>query len=552
MELHYYTLKRLSEELSAICRNSRVEACYTQKKNELTLQIRDDKNYTSFLILSADPHYPFLLSRSFQKRARLSKDVLQGLLGIKISHLSILPGDRIINVYFSSKQIYLVIQLFLKRTNFFVVDENRIILEAFKQNKKFAGQTYSIPAQNHLEFLKLDRKKFSALLHDNPTKTLFQQLKRNFYELNNTLLKEIEFQSKIDLSRLPSEVNHNELNFLCDTIHKLLERCWSESPRIYLKDDNPVYFTLTSMNHLDNLETISFLSINEALTRFIFQKQKVDQNEQLVNQLKTLIDNKLEQLELVIKRLQDQPDEEEQRKYFQKLGELLLAQLHDIPSGVSQVVIRDLYDPNQIPITVILNPELSVQENAQDYFQRARMVAENKRQIKQNFQRIQKQKNEIIKIKNIFGKQLDLKTLKKIERKLQEMHILQTDSEKLQEVYRPYKEYYYESWEIWVGKNARDNDEMTFRKAHKEDTWLHAQGVSGSHIIIRHKKPGQNPPKSVLYYAARLAAGQSKAKHSTTVPVIYTKVKYVRKPRGSVPGVVSAERVSSVFAEPLL
>jgi len=552
MELHYYTLKRQTEELSEIYHDSRIEACYTQKKNELTLQICDKKNITCHLVLSADPHYPFILSRSFQQRSKQSKNILQGLVTKKISHLSIMPGDRIINIQFVSEQIQLVIQLFLKRTNFFMVDENRVILEAFKQNKKYAGQTYSIPGQTHLEFKKLDKKEFSALLHENQNKTLFQQLKRNFYELNNTLLREIEFRSKIDLSRLPREMNQNDLNLLFVTIQQFLEQCWSDSPRIYYKNNDPAVFTLTSLNHIENLEEKSFLSMNEALTQFIFRKQKSDENEQIVNQLKTLIDNKLEQLELVINRLKNQPDEDEQRKYYQKLGELLLAQLHDIPTGVTPVVIRDLYDPEQTPITVNLNRELSVQENAQQYFQKARKVAENMRQVKQNYRRIQNQKNEIIKIKNILENQLDRKTLKKIERKLQEMHILQTDSEKLQEVYRPYKEYYYENWEIWVGKNARDNDVLTFRKAHKEDTWMHAQGVSGSHLIIRHKKPAQNPPKSVLYYAARLAAGQSKAKHSTTVPVIFTKVKYVRKPRGSAPGVVSAERVSTIFAEPLV
>jgi len=132
------------------------------------------------------------------------------------------------------------------------------------------------------------------------------------------------------------------------------------------------------------------------------------------------------------------------------------------------------------------------------------------------------------------------------------MHILQPDSEKLQQIYKPYKQYFYERWEIWIGKSARDNDDLTFKRAHKEDTWMHAQGVSGSHVIIRSKKSSSPIPQPVLFHAARLAAGNSRAKHSSYVPVIYTKVKYVRKPKGSAPGGVSAERIKSIFAEPLI
>ncbi len=75
--------------------------------------------------------------------------------------------------------------------------------------------------------------------------------------------------------------------------------------------------------------------------------------------------------------------------------------------------------------------------------------------------------------------------------------------------------------------------------------------MSGSHVIIRKASRQQDPPRSVLEYAAQLAASFSQARHSSYVPVMYTRVKYVRKPRGSEPGVVIPERTKSIFAEPL-
>jgi len=550
MELHYYTLKRQAKELSEICRDARIEACFTQKKNELTLQLWGKENRAFQLILSTDPDYPFLLHRNFQKRASQSKDVLQTLKAKKISRFSIMSADRIIIMHFHSTPIRLFMQYFLKRTNFFVIGENDIVLEAFKQNKKYSGQRYAIPGPIRTELLEKKMSEFTALIRRPPHKTLYQQLKKSFFEMNNTILREIEYRSKIDLSQNSAEINEKEMELLYHTVQKFLQQCLQDRPRVYIKENVPFIFSLTTLEHLQNLPVEFFLNLNEALTYFIFKKKKSDENEQLTHRLRTLIDNKIEQINLVMSRLHNQPDEDVQRKNYQKWGELILAQYHDIPKGISPVRIRDLYDPNQNFINIDINPELSLPENAQQYFDKARKVAENLRRVKQNLHRLQKQKQEILKIQTLLQNQLDGNAIKKIEQKLKEMHILQTDPEKLQEIYRPYKQYFFEGWEIWVGKSARDNDALTFQKAHKEDTWMHAQGVSGSHVIVRHKKPTQNPPQNVISYAARLAGGNSKAKHSTVVPVMMTKVKYVRKPKGSAPGAVSAERVKTLFAEP--
>jgi predicted ribosome quality control (RQC) complex YloA/Tae2 family protein len=102
-----------------------------------------------------------------------------------------------------------------------------------------------------------------------------------------------------------------------------------------------------------------------------------------------------------------------------------------------------------------------------------------------------------------------------------------------------------------VGKNARNNDELTLKFAHKDDLWLHAKGVSGSHIVIKHKA-NLSFPEPLIQYAASLAAYYSSAAGSEWVPVLYTPKKYVRKPKGAHAGQVSVEREEVVLVQPKL
>jgi predicted ribosome quality control (RQC) complex YloA/Tae2 family protein len=103
--------------------------------------------------------------------------------------------------------------------------------------------------------------------------------------------------------------------------------------------------------------------------------------------------------------------------------------------------------------------------------------------------------------------------------------------------------------EIRVGRGARHNDELTFRHSAPQDVWLHARHASGAHVILRWGRT-ESPPARDLHEAAVLAALNSRARTSGTVPVDWTLRKYVRKPRGSPPGRVVMERARTVFVTP--
>ena len=112
-----------------------------------------------------------------------------------------------------------------------------------------------------------------------------------------------------------------------------------------------------------------------------------------------------------------------------------------------------------------------------------------------------------------------------------------------------FKHFTFQEFDIYIGKSSENNDELTQRFAKKDDMWLHARGVAGSHVVIK-KKPGLDFPKELISYAASLAAYYSKAKGSGLVPVIYTPKKFVRKPKGANVGQVVVEKEEVILVEP--
>jgi hypothetical protein len=107
-----------------------------------------------------------------------------------------------------------------------------------------------------------------------------------------------------------------------------------------------------------------------------------------------------------------------------------------------------------------------------------------------------------------------------------------------------------DKWEVRVGRTNDENDLLTHRFAKPDDIWLHASGVPGSHVILRMQGRTSNPPREVLEAAAAIAARFSKAKHAGTVPVLWTRKRYVRKPRGAKPGLAACTHENTVFVRP--
>lgn len=269
---------------------------------------------------------------------------------------------------------------------------------------------------------------------------------------------------------------------------------------------------------------------NHYLRAFFFHREK---SQRLAD-----LRNKLKHLETLKKELGKRLTEARQRRSYRELGDIILTYAHLVKPGISSAFLHDYYRNEQIRVK--LDPNLDAAGNAEKYYGKARNEAKELKTLEQNLERTTQQF------------QLALEQLARLEtvNDFTGLKALRNGNESKTKIQvtdnKPYREVELEGYTVWVGKNAKSNDQM-LRLAGKSDLWLHARDVSGSHIIIR--KKGRDFPTSVIEQAARLAALHSKAKRQGMVPVVYTERKYVSKPRNAAPGEVALlrEKVLDVF-----
>jgi predicted ribosome quality control (RQC) complex YloA/Tae2 family protein len=226
-------------------------------------------------------------------------------------------------------------------------------------------------------------------------------------------------------------------------------------------------------------------------------------------------------------------------------ADLLMANLHTVKPHADAVTVANFYNDN-IPLEIRLRKELSPQKNAEIYYRKSK---NQQIEIDRLVQALAAKESEITstaaRIREVETSE-ELKVIKKIK-----AEIIDEPTSKKQSAPLPYHEFLFNGYKIWVGKNAQSNDVLTLKLSHKDDLWLHAKDVSGSHVVIKYQS-GKNFPKDVIERAAQLAAYNSKRKNESLCPVVVTPKKYVRKRKGDPAGAVVVEREEVIMVEPKL
>lgn len=225
-----------------------------------------------------------------------------------------------------------------------------------------------------------------------------------------------------------------------------------------------------------------------------------------------------------------------------EIADIIMAHMHLIPDGAETVELPDFKSGEAISIK--LKPTLSPQKNAQYYYRKSKNQGREIKILKENLNKSLHELRSVNEHIDNINKCQDLKLLRKYARD----HDLLTEA-KPRETSILFKEFQFSGFVILVGKNASNNDLLTQKYTHKDDLWLHAKDVKGSHVVIR-RIPGKAFPQPVIEKAAQLAAYYSKRKNDTLCPVIYTTKKYVRKPKGAAPGQVAVDRGKVILVTP--
>ncbi len=240
----------------------------------------------------------------------------------------------------------------------------------------------------------------------------------------------------------------------------------------------------------------------------------------------------------------------EQGDTFRLMGELVLANKQLLEKGQ---LTAELSGYDGTTVSVALDPSRSPAENARKYFQRYKKAKAGLAVMRERFAEARDEAAFLAVVQEDLHSAVDRDGLLAIRSLLARRGYVREGAGKVSGTRAvpapPFRTVGHEGWEILVGKSAAGNDYITLKLARPDDLWLHAEGMPGSHVVVRN--PGKRDiPEGVLIKAASLAAYYSKGKNSAKVPVAYTRAAYVKKPKGAAPGTVVLRSRKTMMAVP--
>ncbi len=489
----WFFQKRLAEALNQRLTGATLLACFSQQKDELILGFSKDEEELYLCANLASNAGLISFKDSFARARKNSIDLFSEAEGRRVQQVTVYAHDRSFLIHLKNG-FGLLFKMHGQRSNILLTHKNKVI-RIFRNN--LPGDLELIPSTLHQP-------------EDWSKPNILRLLgKRNHYLLSNEV---------VDLSQFIHTINHNSLFVgLIDGIPVLK---LVPVPDPVMVTDDP----MTASNKLAELHQ----------QFYVLGKEKLHIRQQLQKDA--------QQMTTYIAKAETKLAEVIHQRDPQELANLIMANLHLIPAMAKEVKLPDFYADGSPHVTIKLNPNLSAQLSAQNYYRKAKNKRIELEKIEEN---IEQKKAQLASKIELLQTLESAQTLKEI-RAFKSSFIDRPEKEAAP---LPYHQFVIDGYQVLVGKNAKSNDHLTMHVAAKNDLWLHARDVSGSHVIVR-EKPGQKFPEPVIKKAAQLAAWNSKRKTDSLCPVIYTPRKYVRKMKGAPPGQVVVEKEQVVMVVP--
>lgn len=520
---NFYALIYLTEVLKNKCKGRTFEFSTSPHKDVWESYLSDNESRFR-LKFSANPEETalFVDSDRSPKKANTTH-FFESLTGKPVREVSMAQNDRFITLSFDHDNS-LMFQIFGNSPNIFLIKDDTII-ESFKSRDDYEGQSPPRP-----------RKASTAKTpsQDDSAKRIITKLDPRFpRHLIPLIIDEFDLREK----------SVKEIKKVVDTlIDAMLKK-----PVFRVLENGNLCLIPENLLPYPNLNV--FDNVNDAIRHAYYKASNERRLEARKQSIKPKIERIINKYESTIEQLKQAEKGLKRAEKYEKYGHILMAHAHEKNEFNESVTFPDLYNQNQM-VEIPLKPKKTLAENAQYYYAKS---TKSKRNVEESKRRLGEIK---IKLKELKQLQESLNEVDKIyefrdwykdhEDDLFEAGILKADTEKKAPPYRILK---IDGYQVWVGKNAKSNDQLT-TDAHKEDVWMHARGVSGSHVVIRMDNHKEMPPKKTLLKAASVAAWNSKARGSGLVPVIITKRKYVVKPKGAPVGTVRVNREEVEMVKP--
>lgn len=509
MHNNFYFIKRLVFELDQKLKGTILVEVFSQNKDELILGFSISESEVFYIKANLSTSFSCLsFSSAFARSKQNSIDLFQDLIEKEVKTIRYFLNER--SFYIDFDDYKLVIKLFGRFSNAILFQEEQPV---FLFNQHFEE----------------DGVKCFSDYHKDIDQTQQAYLDKGFHEVFPTLRGGVEAELKRagffdkNVNQQFEELQGLANDFLCRQI------------RVGVKDGK---WNLTMLD--TELENLSYYdSALEALTSFYLNRitsQSLDEGKSKLLRERQVQLKKLKktfsQQRIRLKNLEEGISEKE-------IADILMANLYQVPERSTQVELFDFYR-NQ-PIKIVLKKDLNAQGNAERYYRRSKNSHLEKTKLQENIRGVESRIDILQQELNAIESAESYKELKGF--------IKQKKAVNKEEL--PFKVFDKLGFKILVGRNAKNNDLLTLKYAFKDDLWLHAKDVSGSHVIIK-TQAGKNTPKQVIEYAASIAAYYSKRKTDSLCPVTVTPKKFVRKVKGSPAGAVHVEKEEVILVQPKL
>ncbi len=480
--------------------------------------------------------------------------------------------DRMLTLTFETnnelgfkEQKSLIVELIGKYSNIIAVNEQNIIVDCLtkvsikvnRYRELLPGLLYTPPplaAKN--SFMQLSEEDFTQQLllasSDMPCGNIYRNL---FQGISSQLSQKLCILAGfIPEETLGEHLGASEIHHLYLPLQRLstsLQK--NEYQPCLIKAEAKIkdYYCLDFLDPAENILKQS--SMNKAIEYFYssitLQQQLSRDKTSLAQILQIQQQKKKQKLAIYEEILQDSTNMEQ----LKNSGDLLLASLYKLQKGMTELVVDDYYHDNQ-PLTITLLAHKNPQENIQEYYRRYGKKKKGVSYAKQNLDALASEIASLDELAVYLDNSDDLENIQEIKQEMIKLGLVKPAAKGKQKQQilpnKPYQWAISADLTIFIGKNSKQNENLTCKYAKSYDLWLHTKNSPGSHVIIHKNNEAAPINDLVLAKAASLAAYYSKQKNNSKVDVDYTEIKNVKKPPNSPLGFVHYDKYQTIYAEP--
>lgn len=557
----------LKKEFNSLAVNSKIEKIYQFEIDFFVIDIWNKKeNFSLAISLNANT-YRTCLTKNKYKNNKISSPFLIQLKKYfeygYIVRVEQINFDRILLFEIESTNdikdkvtYFLIVEMTGKYSNLILTDKDYKVLGSFRYigeekneerqillDKKYYPITNK---QNKIKVTKNDYELFNELLSKNLDKKVKSFLTSNFLYLSSHTTEFIlqEFSESII-----KDLNNNQIKLVFSELIAFYENLEKDNIFIELVEkDNKLLFDL---NYGEKIPSISF-----DIDTYFYKKLLQTSFDRLKRELKTIVDKNLAKISDKINEFRINTKDLPEADKYKQYGELIFSNLYQLPENTNQVILENYYDDNNL-LTIELDENITVSENAQKLLKKYTKL---KSTYEHNLKLIENLELELSYFENVslfLDNSEKIEDLKEIEQELAlEKYIskkgeVQRSKTKEQLVKESLLNFTTsDGFEILIGKNNVQNEFLTTKFANVNDLWFHARLIPGSHVILKTDNGKKTVTQKALTEAAMLAAKYSKARYSSNVCIIYTKIKYVKKPPQTKPGFVTYSKERAIYVTP--